>query len=1003
MSPPLPKIHRLFSFMGCLVAGPLGCLSFFGGGLAVTIFFTPELVEKLVRDDLTTMFEEDFVGEISMEEIDLAWTGVQRIEGLELRDGDGRVVLRASLSLPPMGAFIWGDGDYGVSTLEIERGDIHIDENGTSNLSRALEPISEQGKDYRRQWNLDLGEAENFASSALRQTGSLVVEVKRLSWSAVNGAVPIGIIVKEMRLDVDVADDDAFAIRMNGLIGKLNSSVEPGSLVLRGHVDRSALFAPKETGTPGVRGALIAKQLPTALLELAGLTEESMRTSLGESFTLQLSMKPGTGNLAPFDARLHSEGLTGSASGSVISNGLLPLASVPVSAERLKGRVELKEFPEAVLAELVGYLPLEKVAGSDCRIESNGEQPLVLSIAKWEWLRNSETPSTGEVMFALPDSTIVLNEQQAIEVYGPELQFDRLGGGQFRTELTGALVADGSGTFSVKYSVENKPEAEPGSSELVLGKSLSLECPSLPVARIDAGMVLDGRLSKALGESAYISFEMGSSGEKGGPFFFELFSDRATANFEGAVIGVPTDWKEWVGAVDFTGEITGGGSELFRPLMPESVRMDWDEALDISYEGWRERAKVEGDEVRSETAAATPFGAVESGRVKSGRMTLSIPNLVYRDAGSNSKKFELSMKEVGFFADGDSESLRVDVSAELDGGGTFEKHWTFYGLTGPFGLDGHQDLQLRAEATAMPTHALDERLGTDGFFADVFGETVGFELTGGGLSSGGGRIHCDLNSERASLVLDGFREGESALIDSVATLDCVLDARTEGRLALPLLPFVESFQSIDGLPTRAEFSLSDGRVPLGGDLESLSGTVSLDLAAVEPIYTERFESFLVERAESEEGAPVPVLVDLEPIELALTAGRVEYQAVALPVRGHLASFGGQFGVGGTDLEMRVELPLRLVGQKANLVLHNMRDSFQPDLSVPIEISGAEIRELDMSVRPQWFRTVNDILKQFVPTGLGDTVRELLSDEEPEESDSSDSGATDSESSDSEEQ
>ena len=99
------------------------------------------------------------------------------------------------------------------------------------------------------------------------------------------------------------------------------------------------------------------------------------------------------------------------------------------------------------------------------------------------------------------------------------------------------------------------------------------------------------------------------------------------------------------------------------------------------------------------------------------------------------------------------------------------------------------------------------------------------------------------------------------------------------------------------------------------------------------------------------------------------------------MRGHPSEFVGQFGLGGTDLKLQVEFPLVVVGEKANVLVHSMRDSFQPDLKVPIEISGATIDELDMSVRPQWVRTVNDILGQFViPSGFTDTVRGLLGEE-----------------------
>ena len=123
----------------------------------------------------------------------------------------------------------------------------------------------------------------------------------------------------------------------------------------------------------------------------------------------------------------------------------------------------------------------------------------------------------------------------------------------------------------------------------------------------------------------------------------------------------------------------------------------------------------------ADSSATDYFGVGDVGPLEGGSLTLSIPNLMYRDVDPDSELFALAMSEVAFFARGDAEVLRVDVSANLDGGGSLSKHWTFYGLSGLFGRDGHQDLRLRANSVGMPTLVLDQRLGTDGLFQDLFG------------------------------------------------------------------------------------------------------------------------------------------------------------------------------------------------------------------------------------------------------------------------------------------
>jgi hypothetical protein len=131
----------------------------------------------------------------------------------------------------------------------------------------------------------------------------------------------------------------------------------------------------------------------------------------------------------------------------------------------------------------------------------------------------------------------------------------------------------------------------------------------------------------------------------------------------------------------------------------------------------------------------------------------------------------------------------------------------------------------------------------------------------------------------------------------------------------------------------------------------------------------------------EDPDPTPVASDLAPLVVMLSRGRVEYTDVTLPVHGHATRVVGDHGLGGTDLDLQVELPIEIVGENVNLLLHNVRDRFQPDFGVPIVISGATMEDLDLSVRPQWIRTVNDVLGQLIPDTLKDTVREILTEDE----------------------
>jgi len=985
MSSPSPRSRRFFSFVGCLVAGPLGCLSFLGGGCAVIVFFTPELFEKLVHDELIAHFEEDLVGELSIEEIDLAWTSTQHLNGVELRDGDGRVVLRGSLDFPPLLALWPGSESLGVSTLRLE-GDIHVNESGEDNLTRALaskRAAKASGKtevEYNRNTSLNVQELLEFAFDS---NGQVVVEVRRFSWAVAGGTAQSGVIARELRGTIDLKRGEPLAVKLNGRLGKLNSPSESGSLVVSGHIEREAFFAPRTEGRPGIRGALIAKQLPTELLDLVSVAGESVRGSLGESFGLQLSLDPAESNRSKFLALLDSEGLSGRATGIVTSNGLLPINNLTPNREHIELDLELDSFPQSVVNELLASLPFDELSEGEFRVDSSSAQPLKLSIKDLEWTRRRREHTIGMLELELPDSSVLLADERVIRIYQPTLRFGLGKGENRRAGLSGALAEDGRGEFLINYQAEQGERGEEGEATLALTHELEVECRTVPVAVLDESLRLEGQLSSALGSSADLNLSLAMADGDSGPFIVELLSDRADIEFRGTVLGTPDGVDEWLAALDFTGEVTGGGSQLLAPFMPDSVRLDWDEALDIAYEGWRTRVRVEGDVVVGDSTSADYFGVGESGPLEGGSLTLSVPALVYRDADPNSEIFELEMTELDFFARGDSEVLRVDVSANLAGGGRVAKIWTFYGLSGPFGRDGHQDLRLQATSTGMPTLALDQRIGTDGLFQDLFGSEVALDLTGGGLSATGGRVQCDIQSERATARVEGFREGGGGLTDAIVTLDFELDTLSTSRLSVPLLPFVTTFEPASEGARRARLSLAGGYLPLDGDLERLGGRLSLDLGAVRPVFTELFESFLAEPvapAEGEAAQPLPAS-DLAPIEFQLADGQLECLAFILPVRGHASEFVGQLGLGGTDLDLQVEFPLVIVGEKANVLLHSMRDSFQPDLTVPIEISGATIDELDMSVRPQWVRTVNDILGQFViPSSLTETVRGILGDD-----------------------
>lgn len=138
-----PQPRRIPRFLSCLVKGPLGCLAFLVGAVAVLVLFLPPALGRLLDRTAEDWFSQHFAGQLELGE---AWLGSlygpQRIERLILRDPHGDEVLRGSLEAPSLDrAFDGPRHRYGPVRLRIELLRLVATENGASNLELALEPV----------------------------------------------------------------------------------------------------------------------------------------------------------------------------------------------------------------------------------------------------------------------------------------------------------------------------------------------------------------------------------------------------------------------------------------------------------------------------------------------------------------------------------------------------------------------------------------------------------------------------------------------------------------------------------------------------------------------------------------------------------------------------------------------------------------------------------------------------------------------------------------------
>ena len=966
MSTP-PRFRRLFSCLGCLVAGPLGCLSFLGGGVLVALIFLPEIGEQLILKRMPAMFREQFMGELSVESIDLAWTSVQRIEGILLLDDQGRTILSGSAELPPLLAWDSSAEGLGLSTLKLNL-DVAIDETGRSNFDRAL-TLKKNANELSSSATYSKFDLAEMADFFFESKGRLNVEIEQFAWTIEGGTERSGFRARDVSAKLEFNNGAPLVLVANGLIEGLASNGSVGSMVLRTHIERGAFFPSKAGGQPGVWGALIAKDIPTKLLRLLPLPLEFEAIDLGEQSNFLFSIEKASEGDAPLQVTFNSGSFHCSASGELQSAGLLAIYPLLDEVEQVKlsGRIEGLSS-----ASIRTQLPFDVLGESGVQWAWREEQPVEFRIENLAWVRRGEQPVTGSFALTLPDTTVEVAPGRSFDLFQSELRFARDESLAWNGTATGFLGATDRGEFTIDLEIDQIP-GETGGYGLSM---VAAHCLRIPIEQLDQSLGMNGRFRGALGNTANLRTNFHTVADEAGPFTFVLQSERTSADFEGQISGRPRTIDDWLGALDFHGSLGAGGSEWLAPII-FGAALDWSDGVDLDYAGWRPRNRSTSDELAARQVVAGPAGAEHPKQVSGGSLNVSVPKLTYRSLSDSQDEFELKMSEVTLFAHGDSGSLRVDFSADVESGGTLQKHWIFYGLRGPFGRYGNEDLRLRAESYDFSSAVLDERYGTDGLIASIFGPVVDFELKGEGLSADGGRLRCLMNSDRARLTLTGFRKSGDLMTDVELTLECELDQAVIARLVQPLLPMVQSLTASKSGTAKLRLVLEQATFSLVGDLDQLAGKLRLDLGSVAVAYTDRFSSFLVKRQLDD--PPRPALV--KPIQLVLGAGRIACDFVELPVQSHSTRFEGSYGFGGTDLDLQIELPLSMVGGEANLVLDNLRENFRPDFGVPLVISGAELAELDMSVRPQWFRTVSDIMDQFVPEALQNRMRELLSEDE----------------------
>jgi hypothetical protein len=130
--------------------------------------------------------------------------------------------------------------------------------------------------------------------------------------------------------------------------------------------------------------------------------------------------------------------------------------------------------------------------------------------------------------------------------------------------------------------------------------------------------------------------------------------------------------------------------------------------------------------------------------------------------------------------------------------------------------------------------------------------------------------------------------------------------------------------------------LSKFQLPLDGDLRKLNGDVTLDLGEVTyellPSLTRVFDAF-------GEADLVRKTTNLKSLSIPIRNGVAGYEALPVSIRGVEYPFVGTYDIAKGEMKLAASLPLSLLGKSVTRELDKVRDFVDPNLLVPIEISG----------------------------------------------------------------
>ncbi len=981
--------RKLFSCLGCVIAGPLGCGAFFLGALTIFALLLPSIAANYVEESLPGQFEEAFAGQIELSGVDLSWTRTQRLEQCVLRDDEGGRVLEASLEFPSMLDLLdlWAEPNSTqplAFSAKLE-GDLRIDANGQSNLERAF--VGKGGSSAKVKINSknDIHDLRMFALGMLQRPVDLRLEASHLYFSDLRtdaGAAALSM----GGLDVHAAwpgEQQPVEITAKCLLLTLGGSID-GRVV----IDPKALRGVANDG-PGVAITLNGTSLPSDLCDTIAGTGNLLEKAFGASFDLRLeALDSGDSQSAPIQIDLDSNVSQFAMAGEMFARPLLsaagwqtgsPLMHAVIHHGQVSGRARNllgEDLPEGLAIEWLDDEPLvfnleqwrfgstqtpaasSGIDATSAGLEPNPNpdpDPTGMTAPLSERLTNSDKCR----LFVKLPSVVIQRQRRNSPDYSLPLNDSWVG---MHVDAKGGMMATLRGTlFDASDLVVQVASNYDGGSPL----TTKLELQAFPTSLM--GQISgQGQLwRRAFGDEVSLEVFADLGREDGGDVYGTLDSAFTKVQWNSnALTGRLLDADAWqagraVRSLNGVATLDGLPAGVFEGLLPPNLELTWPGTSNVITLEF-DLAQIGALHPDQEPNYSSPWPA--------GILRMRLPNLDYQDLQQESSKLQLA--DLSFDLELGEAQSTATIEADLvgDNPGEISGSYKFSG-----GLPNWDLREVDFNGTNMPTGMLDAVVTGRSMLGELFGPRFDIELVGRPLGNSV-ELQGQLSSDRAQGQLQASFVPLLEFNGTQMSLEFPLSAELGERLAEHWLPFLDSLEAADALSV-ARLSLRDFRLPLNGLWHNAQGRAHFELGAVRALAVPALMKALALEAGDD--------VQVADWNFEIDAGVASFERLTLLVAGEEIELEGRFDLSSKQVHFAFELPLSLLRQGVSAELDQYRRLLNSDYDIPMVMTGRS-RNAKVDVSPEFLELTGSVLKGMLPDAVKRAV-ELLRLEEAEDS------------------